>query len=1247
MNLITLKIKKMKRFYLLFAGLLFVSIFSQNITVPPTGITITENYTYSRSYLEPVTTSSTTAKQVEAVQYFDGLGRPKQSVAIKASPKGNDLVTTIPYDGFGRQVDSYLPVSMATTNGGIQSLDTSGVISYYTTAQNTTTKDFDLIDTNPFSHKVLENSPLDRVQQQIQVGSAWANKPVAFTYDTNGDNEVIKFVTTTTWVNNTTISTVAYAQPSQGNGVNESYSANVLYKNTITDEDGNISIEFKNGKGQTILVRKKNGTQNIDTYYVYNEYGQLAFVISPLTLSATNFLNAIDELCYQYRYDNKNRLVEKKLPGKGWEFMVYDQQDRLIATQDALLASTNNNFGAKGWLFTKYDQFGRVAYTGFKADASSRSTLQTTINSNTTDPQNNEGRSTTTFANSGLAVYYTNTAFPVITTADKLLSVNYYDTYPAVGTPFPTGNKIQNVPTLQEVATTGVIQTTKSFPTASFVKNIENNNWTKNYTFYDQNGRPIGSHSINHLGGYTKTESILDFSGVPQQTFTYHKRKNTDAELQIKERFVYNLYNNALEKHYHEVVGKTPEELLTENTYNEIGQLTKKKVGNNIQEIDFSYNIRGWMTGINLDDEGNFKPSKLFNYKINYNEILSNFITTPYTADQSLEVKEKFNGNISAVTWKSSADPVATEKKYGYVYDKLNRLSAGFYYEKFGTSFLFTEEYNELLDYDHNGNIKHLKRFSFKESTAANMIDNLTYTYENNNQSNRLQKIDDPANNASGYEGGGVPNSYDLNGNMTQMPDKGITTPIAYNFLNLPSMIKQGRNTTNYLYRADGTKLKKTFNFVNKMGSSFVYTEYLDGFQYSTPNTDPLRMALEEQDDETVSVAKAANIETFSSLETREKVVAPPNPVDPPMVLSFFPNAEGFYDYENLRYIYQYKDHLGNVRVSYVKDGSSLKVMDTNDYYPFGMSLIKSDEIAVYDPLSVPYNYKYNGKELQETGMYDYGARMYMPDIGRWGVVDPLAETSRKWSTYTYVYDNPIMFIDPTGMEGELAKCPTCPNTDEFKPYIDDPKNTYVYDPKTKTAEKEIQIEEVVIHGTKPLNIGTRALGGLQMAGGTLEAIVGGVGGILTAETGVGAAAGWFVLMNGVDNATTGAQQLWTGEDEETLLHEGVEEGSLALGADEEAAENIATGADVATMFVGGGSSLKSAKNLKPMYTNTKGLKQIGLRATNTNKQLRLERHALQGTGRKLTRTHINYGLGGKKHKFFRNAKELRKYVKE
>lgn len=67
-------------------------------------------------------------------------------------------------------------------------------------------------------------------------------------------------------------------------------------------------------------------------------------------------------------------------------------------------------------------------------------------------------------------------------------------------------------------------RSTKGLPVASMVKNIEDNGWTKSYTWYDDKARPVATESRNHLGGYTRTSSVLAFSGVSTSTTTYHKR---------------------------------------------------------------------------------------------------------------------------------------------------------------------------------------------------------------------------------------------------------------------------------------------------------------------------------------------------------------------------------------------------------------------------------------------------------------------------------------------------------------------------------------------------------------------------------------------------------------------------------------------------------------------------------------------------------------------------------------------------
>ncbi|WP_316634478.1 RHS repeat-associated core domain-containing protein [uncultured Flavobacterium sp.] len=133
--------------------------------------------------------------------------------------------------------------------------------------------------------------------------------------------------------------------------------------------------------------------------------------------------------------------------------------------------------------------------------------------------------------------------------------------------------------------------------------------------------------------------------------------------------------------------------------------------------------------------------------------------------------------------------------------------------------------------------------------------------------------------------------------------------------------------------------------------------------------------------------------------------------------------------------MFQYKDHLGNVCVSYFKNTSGVpEILDETHYYPFGL---KHDGYAVLPESN--NKYKYNGKELQDElglGIYDFGARNYDPALGRWMNIDPLAEKMRRHSPYNYAFDNPVYFIDADGM------APTGANAD---PIIRDKDGNIVY----------------------------------------------------------------------------------------------------------------------------------------------------------------------------------------------------------
>ena len=366
-------------------GTLNVTVSGTTVPDPPTTPTTLSDQNYIHTLIPRVAATESDlatlndAERLESATYFDGLGRPIQSVGIRAGGDSEDIITHVDYDTFGRQTKDYLPYTLSNNNGTYKTDALIATKTYYNASKYE--PDFPSValnDINAFSQKELEDSPLNRVLKQAAPGKAWklgSGKEIEFNYQTNTGSEVKFYEVDITSTSNNTYS-------HQLIGGSSYYGSGTLYKTITKDENwtsgtAHTTEEFKDKQGRVILKRtygdsdinvdgdtSDSGETNAkhDTYYVYDDYGNLTYVLPPKSdaTTAKPDTTELSELCYQYTYDNRNRLVEKKIPGKGIEYIIYDKLDRPILTQDAnqRVPSTEK------WLFSKYDAFGRVAYTG-------------------------------------------------------------------------------------------------------------------------------------------------------------------------------------------------------------------------------------------------------------------------------------------------------------------------------------------------------------------------------------------------------------------------------------------------------------------------------------------------------------------------------------------------------------------------------------------------------------------------------------------------------------------------------------------------------------------------------------------------------------------------------------------------------------------------------------------------------------------------------------------------------------------
>ena len=742
------------------------------------------------------------------------------------------------------------------------------------------------------------------------------------------------------------------------------YSYGYLQRFLTEVNDGTVGCTIKNLSVTSMIpAQAENGAYNdsYDTYYVYNDYGNLCFVLPPRIQAEGWSQDKLDLLAYQYKYDNRNRCIWKKLPGAEPVYYVYDKADRLIFTQDG-------EQRAKGeWLFSIPDALGRPVLTG--------------ICKNTLDYAADPLKNVVVSASWSKATntYKGYTIAGITLTLRAVLSASYYDNYEFMGlnsippntdanfkytaesgygtwygTDYADANKYKNKGLL-----TGTLTTRYQSDGAIAL------DYLYSVMYYDNKARLIQAKSNNHLGGIEKEYIAYNFTGQPTKKMHIHSAtgKNTLTEV-----YTYS-YDHAgrLLTTTHQLTDGTAvkgQVTLAENSYDDLGRLkTNMKGGQANAATTYGYNIRSWTKSI---------TSPLFTETLYYNESYGGSV-------------KQYNGNISAINWQVQGE--SYKRGYSFAYDNLSRLTTTNYLKdgvvQVHATNGSTPVYQTVNTYDKHGNIKTMQRYGKTAAATYGLIDNLTFDYTGTG--NQLRKVTDAVANFSlaesadfkNYGGTNSAYTYNKNGAMASDSHKGILG-IKYNSLNLPyELLIKNTETSGkvyYTYTASGVKLNTKHMKAKNLGY--------------TPAT---------------GTAGDTNMDVIKTTDYVGSVIYEGGVLKRILV-------DGGY-YEGGVYYYYLSDHLGNNRVVANQSGT---VIQKNHYYPFGMAFAEG---TAAEQGKQPY--KYNGKEMDPLlglNMYDYSARYYESAIGRFTTVDPLAEKYYSWSPYVYVKNNPMKLIDPTGM---------------------------------------------------------------------------------------------------------------------------------------------------------------------------------------------------------------------------------------
>ena len=923
------------------------------------------NQSNSKNYIETKTTykklgENFTDHALTNRSFFDGLGRNIQLQKLKqGSTINNNVIITKIYDNRSRVIKEFEPYEISVNPSG-----------YINTAPSAAHTSF-----------TYEQSPLNRVLTS-KMPSQTSSK--IYDYRSNNTNEVYR------------------------NLVNNFYAPNTLNVTSITDEKEIEDIIYTDRLGRNILKRRK-GTSGIpvSTYTRYDDKHRVTKVFPPGTVP---YVTAYAPNLYSNDYYGNDLLKRKDFPSQQHISYEYDDRDLMTTWHDGRMRSSLG--GIFDDVFMEYDDYGRLIKKSFGGGSQTLSKY-----TYVEDGENGEGKIKEELSwllcDSGIC--------------DGRQVSYYYDAASRIV-------KIED----------GTTQLSDGFEVITgpgfdfFSESTKKSKITKG--FYDKlnaDGSIEPLHHLAHLVSSKKSNTYNCVNQVPTIKYDYDSADNIirkdvsacfnsvssiEGDVSLTKYYPFDFAGRSLGEDVSFRSGTNFQNQgsrynMVRRTYNAKSQLSELNLGNNLQNIEYTYLNNGYLSSISSKNPGN---AALINVQYSY----------------------EANGNISDMDVTSSQAGLFSNS---YSYDYLDRIS----------SFSLSGNGSASSSYqyeDVKGNLKVVKR-----NVSGSDIDDLLYTYNND----RIIKIDDRKNNASGYnENTKKSYMYDDNGNIVKDPSKSTNgsteAVITYNYMNLPGYVDFGNKEIQFYYKDDGSLFKKEIIVNGKIDYARIYFDDLefhldyngisnayDDVQegrvdlikfsegYLIPSAqcnNTANLSLSGNDHNTGMTYGAGQIGSVANLKTghidykASDRITLSNGFTTDTSSSFTANIQAVNCQEEIngngsKFVpfYTIKNHLGNNIMEFTKNGSNEpSVAVEHKYFPFGLELT--------DPITpTGYEYLYNSKEKHDDfdlGYYNFNTRFYDPAIGRFTGVDMIADQLPHLSTYNYASNNPVTNIDLYGMQG-------------------------------------------------------------------------------------------------------------------------------------------------------------------------------------------------------------------------------------